>query len=979
MNPFLTLFFGFIVSIYANAQVAQSIHSVESDYYSVHSFIDPNPNYHKQPTLNSGCNLNKRVFGWHAYWTNASGNYNNYQWNLLSDLCYFSYEFNASTGAPTNTHSWATASVIDSAQAHGTKVHLCVTMFNSTDHTTFFGSQSAQNTLISNLVNAVESRNGDGINIDFEGVSSTHKTALTAFVIRLADSLHTRIPGSELSIAMPAVDWGGTWDLVALNPYVDLFIIMGYDYYYGGSGTAGPTDPLYNFSVGYNYTLSKSITYYLSGGISQSKLLLGLPYYGFEWQTSSLSIPSSTLSTGSSKTFANIKANGSGFYSNSNKLWDPNSLSPCWAYSNAGLFYQAWVNDARSMGRRFDLVNIRNIGGIGIWALGYDNGYTDFWDLIANKFSDCAEMPCSDTLWDLGGPTRNYYNNERFVYTIAPENASIVSLDFSSFSLEAGFDSLYVYDGLTVLAPLIGGYSGSTSPGIINSSGNALTIQFHSDGATTSTGWSAIWICSVDNLPPTTAIDSVNGWQTQNFNVVFNDSDNIAIDHKFWQVLEYNGAEWSANYRNGFHNADFDSGIPSEYISYAGTWQTNSGHLVQTDSSVSNSILSTTLNQNNGSIWLYHWKMQFGAADVSMNRRAGMHYFCDNPSLSNRGNGYFAYYRLDNQAVQLYRVANNLYTLEVQSPYAFNVGVWYDIKILYDPSSGWHKTWINNEEIVSWQDSSPYSAGQYISLRTGNTTAMYDDIKVYRNRQSNESISVGSDSMNMVRYCNINPYTPACRIKSIILDHVGLFSNSAETNVNIDYTPPIAPLYVNDYDNAGNGDTDTLFGVSGTGNYVICSSAIDANSGIEMYYFNMGAYCKDDSNWPFTPEADTTGNVGPFLSNGNYYSFVFAVNGAGLFSDTTCSDGIYYELISNMSDATIDNLIIFPNPAESIINIHHPNLCGDQLIVYSANGTTIYTIPHIEGDIIQIDIESYAEGVYLIRTKQGLSAYFVKR
>lgn len=979
MNPLLTTFFAVIVSFCINAQNNPSIHQFESEYFRTHQYTEPNPFYQKQSMSNNNCNLNKRVFGWHAYWTSASGNYNNYQWNLLSDLCYFSYEFNASTGAPTNTHSWATAAVIDSAQAHGTKVHLCVTMFNSTDHTAFFASTTAQSTLITNLVNAVESRNANGINVDFEGVSSTHKTALTTFMIRLADSLHTRIPGSELSIAMPAVDWGGTWDLVALNPYVDLFIIMGYDYYYGGSTTAGPTDPLYNFSTGYNYTLSKSITYYLSGGVSQSKLLLGLPYYGFEWQTSALTIPSSTLSTGTSKTYAAIKANGSGFYSDANKYWDPNSLSPCWAYSNGGLFYQAWVNDARSMSRRFDLVNIRNIGGIGIWALGYDNGYPDFWDLIADKFSDCAVIPCSDTIWDLGGPTRNHYINEDFIYTIAPDGASAVSLSFSSFALEAGFDSLYIYDGNSIASPLIGGYSGNVNPGVINSSGNDLTIKFHSDGATNSAGWSAIWMCSTDNIPPTTSVDTILGWKTQDFPVIFSDSDNVAIDQKFWQVLGFNGIEWKANYRAGFHNENFNNNMPVEYNSYAGNWQTDGAHLIQADSSNSNTILSTPLYQDDGTSWLYHWKMQFGAADANNNRRAGMHYFCDNPSATNRGNGYFAYYRLDNQTIQMYRVSNNAYTMQIQVPYAFAENVWYDLKILYDPSSGDHRTWVNNVEVASWQDAVPFSSGSYISLRTGNTKALYDDIKVYRNRQSNETISVGSDSMKMAQWCNPNPATPACKIKSLVLNHMGLFSSLEGTDVNIDYTPPIAPSYINDYDLSGSGDTDTLFASSATNNNALCNSAVDVNSGISTYYFNMGNYCMDLSCGSYSPLYDTSGVAGTFTNNGNYYTFVYAVNGAGLASGTTCSDGIYFEIVSSTADLANTSLIVFPNPAESYIVVQYSGSKEETLSLYSSNGIEIFKISIAGPGSTQIDIGYLASGVYMIRSESGFCSFFVKR
>ncbi len=36
----------------------------------------------------------------------------------------------------------------------------------------------------------------------------------------------------------------------------------------------------------------------------------------------------------------------------------------------------------------------KKIGGVGIWALGYDNGYTELWELIAEKFSE-KEKPAA--------------------------------------------------------------------------------------------------------------------------------------------------------------------------------------------------------------------------------------------------------------------------------------------------------------------------------------------------------------------------------------------------------------------------------------------------------------------------------------------------------------------------------------------------------------------------------------------------------
>lgn len=440
----------------------------------------------------TACNLNKRVFGWHPYWGGTS--YTSYQWNLLSDLCYFDYTISPSTGNNTNSSfAWNTASVVTVAKNNGTKVHICATLFGS--HATFWASSSAQTTFISNIVSLLNARNGNGVNIDFEGMGSSDKVPFTNFITNLNNALNTANPAYELSICLYAVEWSSVFDIAALNGNVDFYTIMGYDYYYGGSATAGPTSPLYNFQTSYNYTLSKSITYYLKQGAPASKLLMGLPYYGREWQTSSNSVPSATSGTfNASRTLSYINNNPS-TYSTTNKFWDGTCYSPYYTYQSSGNWRQCWVDDAYSLGRKYDMVLQRSLGGIAIWALGYDNGMNAYWNLIQNKFSDCAPIVCTDSLYDMGGPARNYYDNEKYDYVISAPTGSMVQLQFKSFGSEANYDSLWLYNGSTTNAPLIGAYTGTNSPGTVVSSGQNITLRFKSDGGTTSFGFKIMKSC----------------------------------------------------------------------------------------------------------------------------------------------------------------------------------------------------------------------------------------------------------------------------------------------------------------------------------------------------------------------------------------------------------------------------------------------------------------------------------------------------
>ncbi|HWY38554.1 MAG TPA: glycoside hydrolase family 18 protein, partial [Bacteroidia bacterium] len=295
----------------------------------------------------STCTLNnKRVFGWHPYWNGST--YTNYQWNLLSDFCYFDYEINAGTGANNNgSYAWSTSAAVTAAKTNGSKIHICASLFSG--FSTFWASSTAQNAFISTMISQLNTRGGNGVNLDFEGMGSSDKASFTAFVQNLSTQLKAANPNYEVSIALYSVDWSAVFDIANLKNYVDLFVIMGYDYYYGGSTTAGPEAPLYNFETSYNYTLSRSITYYLKQGVPNSKLLLGLPYYGREWSTSSNAIPSSTTGAyTATKTFAAVKS-APGTYSAANYKWEPISFNSLYDYYTGTEWRQCWVDEARSM------------------------------------------------------------------------------------------------------------------------------------------------------------------------------------------------------------------------------------------------------------------------------------------------------------------------------------------------------------------------------------------------------------------------------------------------------------------------------------------------------------------------------------------------------------------------------------------------------------------------------------------------------
>jgi PKD repeat protein len=392
-----------------------------------------------------------------------------------------------------------------------------------------------------------------------------------------------------------------------------------------------------------------------------------------------------------------------------------------------------------------------------------------------------------------------------------------------------------------------------------------------------------------DNIIPTTTINSLGNWQTQDFTVNFSDADNIGgsgINESFYQVLDYDNAEWRGNSLNGFFNDNFSATLNPAWIKVDTTWIISSGHLEQTGTSTGNTNIYTAVVQDSTHTYLYHWQMMFNPGS---NRRAGIYIYCSDPTLTQRGNSYMIWFRADDDKCQLYTVKNNsISTNLTDDNCTINDGVWYDCKTTYDPETGILKAYLNDTLISTYTDTAPLKTGSYISLRTGNADVFYDDIKVWKTRNNSAIVTVGAPATNDIRYQNPDPVTCSARINSLVTDSADNFSAVASQNINIDWTTPSC-VAVND----GSGtDTDT------TSSLTILSAnwttSADANSGINKYWYAIGSNPgnTDIINWTDNALNTSVTVNGLSLTPGQTYFFsVRSVNNADLICNAV-SDGI---------------------------------------------------------------------------------------
>lgn len=910
-----------------------------------------------QSLAQSNCTLNKTVFGWHPYWVN--GLEDNYNWDLISDLCYFSYEVDAATGNAISTHSWSTADAIDTALVKGKKVHLCVTLFSQ--HATFFGNASAQTTLINNLVNLLQTRGAHGINIDFEGVPSGQSANLTAFMTNLGNTLHAANPNYQLSVCLYAVDWGNVFDETVLTNVVDFYTIMGYDYYYSGSSQAGPTDPLYGFSASYDYSLSRSVSYYLNAGIPSSKLVLGLPYYGREWETTSNAVLANTTGANVfSRTYRFVKDNVSGFYVN--PVTSTRSSSTGYIFQNAGTWRQCWISEADNLKDRYELVHRRNLLGIGIWTLGYDEGYQELWDAIDEKLTDCRQWACSDTLYDEGGPEVNYYNNELVEYTISPPGATSLQVNFLEFATEANFDTLWMYDGANTNAPLIGFYHGNNGPGTFSTTGGNLTLRFKSDGGTRASGWKMAYSCTQDTEIPSSIIDLSQIWQTENTTVNFTDTDDIGVVEKYWNAAALFNNEWKGNNATG-HVYDACSDV-SNWITSVGTWSSNSGTIIQSDDANGNTNAYINAPLTGSNEYLFEWEGSIGGTGNS--KRAGMHYMCSDMTLTNRGNSYFVWFRVDNDLIQLYEVTNDVFSVVAAFPFTIDPGISYNCKVTYSLVTGKMSVYVNNQFIGSWTDVTPLTQSTGVSLRSGNATFTVNTVAVYSGRSSSENLLVGSGGHFYTD--NPSPLENAGMIRSIVIDaahNLGIYGDTFA----VDVTTPLIAVPLETVN-----DTDTLLNTTSLElAYLIAS---DANSGIATHV----VWVEHSDGSIILPETAVTSSsmfeVLNGLSNGQvYYIRTRATNGANLMSDTVSSDGFIYISTAGLSVSNENPPQLWPNPSSDVIHLSH--LESGILIIYDHEGRIVRKVELVAGEA-ELSVIDLPPGVYFVRSGKFLIR-FVKQ
>lgn len=346
------------------------------------------------------------VFGFAPYWT--INQLKNIDFNILTTFAYFSIDVDSNGNLNTSSNGYQSfksqeaTDLFTTAHAAGTRVVATVTQLNNATILHLMDNPRAQSNAISQIVDLVDKRGIDGVNVDFEYLGDPgieYRNKFSQFITNLTAAMHQRIPTSRITVSIyaSAMKDPNIYDIRAVASHSDGIFMMAYDFATVGAGTAMPTDPLYGYKSGkYWYDISTAVDDFLTQMPSQ-KLILGLPWYGYDYPVYIPTINAETKPywtlAGPAKTDTYALASDTisptivGL-ENYKTGWDSEGQVGYKAYYviQTHSWRMVFIDDVKSMGIKYDFAKKKKLAGVGMWAMGFDDGKKDLWSLLNQKF-----------------------------------------------------------------------------------------------------------------------------------------------------------------------------------------------------------------------------------------------------------------------------------------------------------------------------------------------------------------------------------------------------------------------------------------------------------------------------------------------------------------------------------------------------------------------------------------------------------------
>ena len=206
-----------------------------------------------------------------------------------------------------------------------------------------------QKAFVSHLVNTLVTEHWDGVVLDFENIMASDSYNFTRFATALRKSLPATMKfGIALPVHNPDYAPSNYFETARLSRIADFIDLMAYDVHVPAT-KPGP--------VASQLWVSKAVTQ-MQQYISKSRLILGVPQYGYLWGPLAKKVGNTFNPTQMRNLVA--KFGGTTTYSLADQEWQ--------ATFNDGSV--AWWSDQRSMNAKVKFARDAGLGGANIWELG---------------------------------------------------------------------------------------------------------------------------------------------------------------------------------------------------------------------------------------------------------------------------------------------------------------------------------------------------------------------------------------------------------------------------------------------------------------------------------------------------------------------------------------------------------------------------------------------------------------------------------
>ncbi len=275
--------------------------------------------------------------------------------------------------------------------AHGIEVYACVSNWNGDPEVDDFDAKLAhaaivthREMVIDHLVALAMGGGYDGVNVDFESLAYSSdidddRAAFTAFIHEVAARLHAL--GLKLAISVPGKtedspddDWSYPFDYAALGQDADILQLMTYDQH-GPWSEPGPVS-------GADWV--EDCVAYAVSVVDPTKLLIGLPAYGYDWDLTE-SDPESWTYSATSFSWSGVAASDIPALLAKHgavEHWDAASQSPYVTYTERGHRHEAWFENAASLRAKTALIAKYGLAGLSMWSLGQED--EAFWEALTS-------------------------------------------------------------------------------------------------------------------------------------------------------------------------------------------------------------------------------------------------------------------------------------------------------------------------------------------------------------------------------------------------------------------------------------------------------------------------------------------------------------------------------------------------------------------------------------------------------------------